>query len=260
MTNHSTAERMWALDAPSAIVDKGIMEAGASGDWMTPFPTFLIEHSEGLVLFDTGLSSDAAGNPESVYGESARTSHIKFAREQRLDHQLADLGFATTDVEHVVLSHLHFDHTGGMGLFPTAQFYRGEGELEFALNPDTHLCGLYRREELEAAQNYRWHEISPTDLDLFGDASISLLFLPGHSPGSLAVQVRLPSRTIILSGDVVHTRLAYDTVSPFALDQDLDEAVRSIERLHQLQQQSGADLWIGHDPDDWHKYGPGRYE
>ncbi len=259
MANRSTAERMWVLDAPTATVDKGLIEVGASGDWMTPFPTFLIEHSEGLVLFDTGLSSEAAGDPASVYGASATDSRIEFSREQRLDRQLSDIGFETADIEHVVLSHLHFDHTGGMGLFPHAQFHLGAGEMAYALNPDAHLCGLYRAEELTGAQSYRVRETG-CDLDLFGESSITLLLLPGHSPGSLAMQVELPNRTILLSGDVVHTQAAFASGSAFPLDHDDVAAVHSIERLRSIQEQSGAQLWVGHDPDDWHRFGPGRYE
>lgn len=259
MSNRSTAERMWVLDAPTAIVDKSYIEAGAIGDWLTPFPAFLVEHSEGLVLFDTGLSSAAAGDPAAVYGASATSSHMEFSREQRLDRQLSDIGFDPADVEHVVISHLHFDHTGGMGLFPDAQFYLGAGEMRYALDPDAHLCNLYRAEELTAAQNYRLRE-TDCDLDLFGDSSITLLLLPGHSPGSLALQVELPSRTVLLSGDVVHTQAAFASGSAFPLDQDGVAAVHSIERLRSIQEQSGAQLWVGHDPDDWHRFGAGRYE
>ena len=259
MTTPPTADRMWVCDAPTATIDKGLIEAGASGDWMTPFPTFLIEHPEGLVLFDTGLSPDAAGDPASVYGAGATQSRIEYSREQRLDRQLREIGFEPSDIGHVVLSHLHFDHTGGMQLFPDAQFYLGAGELRYALNPDAHLCGLYRRDELEAARHLRLRELSG-DHDLFGDAAISLLFLPGHSPGSLAVQVRLPGRTIILTGDIAHTRAAFESASPFPLDQDSTAAVRSIERLRALRDRSGAEVWIGHDPDDWLRYGPGCYE
>lgn len=259
MTTRSTVDRMWVCDAPTATIDKGLIETGASGDWMTPFPTFLIEHPEGLVLFDTGLSPDAAGDPASVYGAGATQSRIEYSREQRLDRQLRDIGFAPSDIGYVVLSHLHFDHTGGMKLFPQAQFYLGAGEMDYALNPDRHLCGLYRREELMAARNFCLREISG-DHDFFGDAALSLLLLPGHSPGSLAMQVRLPSRTIILSGDIAHTRAAFESAAPFPLDQDSTSAIRSIERLRTLRDRSGAEVWVGHDPDDWHRFGPGCYK
>lgn len=260
MAKHSTAKRMWAFDAPNATIDKSMIEAGSSGDWMTPFPSYLIEHSGGLVLFDTGLSPEAAGNPASVYGESAVSSRIEYSHEQRLDRQLDSIGFKPSDVEHVVLSHLHFDHTGGVALFPDALFYLGEGEMDYALNPDTHLCGLYRPEEFKAVRNYHTHTVAGGDHDLFGDGSISLLLLPGHSPGSLAMMVQLPNRTIILSGDVSHTRAAFKSACPFPLDQDSTAAVSSIKRLQSIQQESGAEVWIGHDPDDWDTFGPGSYE
>ena len=46
--------------------------------------------------------------------------------------QLAMGGFSPSDIDHVVLSHLHYDHAGGMEYFPNAQFYAQRRELEFA--------------------------------------------------------------------------------------------------------------------------------
>lgn len=236
-----------------------MVEPGATGDWLTPFPSYLIEHRDGVVLFDTGLDPDGAGDPASVYGAAASASRMRFTAQQRLDRQLSEAGFDVAEVDHVVLSHLHFDHTGGMKLFPHARFYVGAGEMAYAYNPDTHTCGLYRRDELDAAQDYSWTVVPEAGLDMFGDGSVVLLFLPGHSPGSLAMQVRLPSRTMILSGDVAHARFGLDTATPFHFDSDGEQAIRSLEQLKHLAGRPGTELWIGHDPDDWQRYGAGQY-
>lgn len=92
-------------------------------------------------------------------------------------------------------------------------------------------------------------------LDVFGDGSVEILFLPGHSPGSVALKVRLPSRTIILSGDVAHARAAM----PFPLDSDSERAVRSLRALKRMEGRDDTEVSIGHDPDDWRRYGPGQY-
>lgn len=254
-----TAIRLLAFDCPTAVIDKGMVQPGTTGEWLTPFPSYLIEHREGVVLFDTGLDPDGAGDPARVYGDAASSSQMQYTAEQRLDRQLSAAGFNVADVGHVVLSHLHFDHTGGMTLFPHARFYAGEGEMAYAYNPDAHTCGLYRREELDASQDYAWTVVSEDGLDLFGDGSIVLLFLPGHSPGSLAMRVRLPSRTMILSVDVAHARYGLDTATPFLFDSDSEQAIRSLKQLKRMESRAGTELWIGHDPDDWEKYGPGQY-
>lgn len=260
MAENPTVTRMFALECPTAVIDKSMVEPGTSGEWLTPFPSYLIDHPDGLILFDTGLDTDAAGDPASVYGDSAASSQITYTAEQRLDRQLAELGWEVGDVGHVVLSHLHFDHTGGMKLFPHARFYAGEGEFAYARNPDAHTCGLYRLHELDAVRDFDWVEVSEQGLDMFGDGSVVLLFLPGHSPGSLALQVRLPSRTMILSGDVAHARYGYDTATPFLYDSDSVQAVESLKELKRLAERDDTELWIGHDPDDWEKYGAGQYK
>jgi len=49
-----------------------------------------------------------------------------------VDRQIEALGFRTADVTHVLVSHSHFDHTGGLHLFPQAQFYICAGDLPYA--------------------------------------------------------------------------------------------------------------------------------
>lgn len=98
-----------------------------------------------------------------------------------------------------------------------------------------------------------------SDTDLFGDSSVVALHLPGHTPGSLALLVRLPSGAVVLSGDTVHTREALEAEVAYPGDVDSLSARRSVRRLTALLQAERADLWIAHDPQDWQRYrGPER--
>lgn len=57
---------MLAFECPTAVIDRSMVEPGASGAWLTPFPSYLIQHSEDVVLFVTGLDPDGAGDPAGV--------------------------------------------------------------------------------------------------------------------------------------------------------------------------------------------------
>lgn len=79
MAATKTVRRVWALDAPHLTVDCGLLMLGTGGARETiPSPAFLVEHGEGLLLFDASLASSAAGDPAAAYGELATAFGIEF--------------------------------------------------------------------------------------------------------------------------------------------------------------------------------------
>lgn len=257
-----TAKRLWALDSPTFTLDKSILVVGASGQTTIPMPAYLIEHPKGLVLFDTGLVPDAADDPEKVYGGLATFLDIRFTPEQRVDRQIEALGYRTSDVKYVIASHTHFDHAGGLYLFPGAQFYVGEGDIRYAYWPDPAGAVFFHRPDIDAARDYRWREVPGCDVDLFGDGSVVILFTPGHTPGELSLLVRLPGRNFLLTGDTVHLREALETVAPMPYDASTEQSLRSIRRLQLIRDTADATVWITHDPEDWAEFqhAPACYE
>ena len=255
-----TANKLWAIHGPKMTLESGLMMVGASGIVTIPVPSFLIQHERGLVLFDTGLAPAATQDAEAVYGELAIHVGMDCPEEQQLENQLGNLGFRLSDVTHVIASHTHLDHTGGLYLFPHAKLYAGAGDLRYAFWPDPLDVGVYRREDLELTRGFDWTHLSG-DYDLFGDGSIVILHMPGHTPGNQSLLVRLPSQTLLLSGDTVHLRAAMDGI-PMGTDYNTYDAKRSIERLALIRDQHAATLWIGHDPEDTEifNFAPAYYE
>lgn len=248
--------RMWALEPAFTRVSGSIVGLPEPDEIHSPMPVFLIEHSKGLVLFDTGLNPAAADDPVNIYGELAAFINLDFPRRILLPSQLSDLGYTVDDIGYVIASHLHFDHAGALKEFPHARTYIGEGELAYAYAPDEQCSGAFFREDFDPSHGITWVDI-PTgyDHDLFGDGSITILSMPGHSPGSLAASIRLPTRNVILTGDVVHTRYAYDKVVPFSIDSNSADAVRSIKRMKLIEESTSAEVWVNHDADDWLRFG-----
>ena len=117
-----TARALWALDGARFTLDRADMLDGEEpGPVDLVVPTFLVEHDEGLLLLDTGFAPED-DDPVAAFGEVGE--QIDVDPRRRVDAQLRAHGFATDDVTHVVLSHVHFDHTGGLRLFPRARFLR----------------------------------------------------------------------------------------------------------------------------------------
>jgi glyoxylase-like metal-dependent hydrolase (beta-lactamase superfamily II) len=178
-----------------------------------PITATLIEHRDGLVLFDTGLDPAIVTDPGYVSSPIGRfllhrIFRLHIGPENALDKQLAGLGFAASDVKTVVVSHLHFDHVGGIAHVPQAELLVSEREWQILSEPHPEREWILREHiEIPGA---KWRPIAfePTDDPLFapfggchdvtGDGSLVLLPTPGHTPGSLSMLVRSPPLPPIL--------------------------------------------------------------
>jgi len=149
---------------------------------------------------------------------------------------LARLGVEAATVKHVVLSHLHWDHVGGVRLFPHATFYLQETEYRFwtqdplAARPPfanltdevalAYLASLEGTERLVLLNGDR--EIRP---------GIECLSAPGHTPGQQAVVVNTAQGKAIIGSDCGHVFANYRDDWPSAFSMDLPECLRTYEKL-----------------------------
>ncbi|MCE3554453.1 N-acyl homoserine lactonase family protein [Pseudonocardia sp. RS11V-5] len=248
----STPVQLWALDGGRFTLDRGLMVVGGSGTLTIPVPTYLIRHPRGLVLVDTGLAPAAVEDPEGTYGPLATMLGLDFTEDLRVDRQIEALGFAASDVTHVIISHSHFDHTGGISLFPNAQFLIGAPDLSYAFWPLPAASVFFRSADLEAARGFHWRPLT-ADLDLFGDGTIRILLMPGHTPGNTSTLVRLEDRHVLLTGDTVHVSEALTAELPMPSDHSTLDSVHSIRRLKDIAHAHEAEVIIQHDFDDWNR-------
>ncbi len=183
-----------------------------------PLQVFLIEHRDGLVLFDTGI--DPAIMTDNRYIKQAigrfllpRIFKLHITESDRIDHVLADTGVAASDIRMAVISHLHFDHVGGIAQLPDADLLVSAREWAILSEPHPEREWILREHiELPSA---RWRQITfePTDDPLFegfggihdvaGDGSMILLPTPGHTAGSMSMLIRQKGwDPILLMGDL----------------------------------------------------------
>jgi glyoxylase-like metal-dependent hydrolase (beta-lactamase superfamily II) len=220
------------------------------GDVVVPLPAYLIEHDRGLVLVDTGLRPDAHDkDPREVYGDAVDAWPIECPPENRLDRQINNAGFQVEDITHVIVSHTHIDHVGGLYLFPQAEFYASAEDLRYAFWPHPFWHLAFGREDLERARSFNWNLLD-TDLDLFGDGSIQILQTPGHTPGHMSVLLKLPSRNLLLAIDAGHTLKNIAGV-PEVGDLDGITTFKSIQRIKQISAAHQAEIWVMHDAGQW---------
>ena len=169
-----------------------------SKEWITvPINVFIIEHDNGLVLFDTGLDPKMATDPD--YWPDPVTRIIMnriFRHENRSDDnlatQLTKAGYDPADVTTAVLSHLHFDHAGGIRDIPQAELLVAPEAWEHMLEPNSGREGVLRPDIAVPGAKWRLMEFEPTTdprlapfteaCDVMGDGSLIALPTPGHLP------------------------------------------------------------------------------
>jgi glyoxylase-like metal-dependent hydrolase (beta-lactamase superfamily II) len=213
---------------------------------LSPYFFYLVSHPSGWVLIDTGLHPELRSDPHAHLGEMADSFQVTLREEDNVISKLALLGLKPEDVEHVVQTHLHFDHAGGLEFFPHATVYVQQKELPFAYWPSIYQRGLYVKAFFD--HDLKWRELSG-EYDVFGDGRIVMFPTPGHTPGHQSVIVRLDGGAVILIADAhylipkLRARLLPSVVwSP-------DDMVASWYRIEDLERLEGAQLISTHDLD-----------
>ncbi|HEX6688982.1 MAG TPA: N-acyl homoserine lactonase family protein [Solirubrobacterales bacterium] len=220
--------------APASLMRRGEPEGQP---FRFPVPAYLVETEQQRILIDTGLNPAAVADPAAFYGSDAMGL---FAFEQELSiAEQVDLDTLTM----VVLTHLHWDHVGGLPLVPASiPLAIQRREWEAGHDRDAVKRNFY------APRDYVGEErrlvLVDGDRDLLGDGSIELLLTPGHTPGHQSVRIG----DLVLGADVAHFAAGLDDRRFPLFADDHEEQGRSADRLCGLRD-AGLTVMPGHDPD-----------
>jgi N-acyl homoserine lactone hydrolase len=197
---------------------------------------YLIRHGDTVMIWDTGFSIDLKGKKQDLGGMVA-------SLDRTLAEQLADGGLKPADVDVLGISHSHADHTGQAKLMPAARLVIGKADFDAMKGKEDDPFGPWRKAGAPLT-------LTEADLDVFGDGTVVAYFLPGHTPGHMALLVRLKSGPVLLSGDVVH---GHDTLAAKAVptfNTDRAQSIASMERFEKLAKETGAKVIIQHEVQD----------
>lgn len=91
--------------------------------WKTGLVCLLIETNRGLALVDTGLGLQDYSNPTWITKIFRILTSMPFDRNEAAVNQVQKFGYKPEDIKHIILSHMHFDHCGGLADFPHSQVH-----------------------------------------------------------------------------------------------------------------------------------------
>lgn len=253
----TAALKLWPLLTATHRYDKSLSTRNRDGGKMiqAPILAYLIETTQGRILVDVGCDFSKINTP-------AKASHYynpqtfefgapDMLEEQRLPHYFSRLGLTMADVDVAFLTHLHFDHAGGLCDVCNHENCRVEVHVQ--------------KEELEAANS--GNDIAYFDNEVIAQANwkvmdgeyeiapgVRAIATPGHTAGHMSLWIELPKGApIILAGDAADLQENInDEIAPGICWQENDAlAIESIRKLKKIAAQESANLWPNHDMNFW---------
>lgn len=172
----------------------------------------LIESAGGLILVDTGFGMNDIRKPFPRLSRFyASLLNIQLREEETAIAQVRRLGFKPEDVRHIVVTHLDFDHAGGIQDFPHAEIHVFAAERDAAMGRRSGFVGQRRYRPDQWGDIRRWNAYSPEGEPWFGFAAVrqmaglppDILLVPliGHTWGHCGVAVRDDQGWLFHAGD-----------------------------------------------------------
>ena len=212
-----------------------------------PVSCMLMRHPQGNVLFDTGCHPSVAENAEARWGGLAKHMTPLMPAGENVVAGLKAVGLDPDDIDIVVCSHLHTDHCGCNEFFRKSTIVLHARELEAAKAPDALSSGYFPAD---------WDHPIPMKLieqqtDLFGDGRITLIPLPGHTPGTIGALVKLDrSGEFLLTSDALSVRANLDQEIVPKNTKNIEQFLRSFAEIRRIEK-AGATIICSHDAAQW---------
>ncbi len=229
----------------------------------------LIETDRGLVLLDTGFGEKDVQSPYSRLSPFfIHFNNIQFERKYTAIAQIERLGFSPRDVRHIVLTHLDFDHAGGLEDFPEATVHVMQSEFEAAKDRHGAIAkGRYRKQQWDEVKQWKFY--SPGGEPWFGfeavrdldglPPEILLIPLAGHTRGHAGIAINTGSGWLLHAGDAYFYRDEMDATKrrctpglrfyQWMMEVDRKARLHNQDRLHALSSDRTKEvsLFCSHD-------------
>ena len=232
----------------------------------------LIEKPDGLVLVDTGFGLQDCRNPTERLGSTYKLIGPVLSENETAAQQIQALGLSAGDVTDIIVTHLDFDHAGGISDFPNANVHVLQDEYDAASSDSFNLQNFQRYKKSQWKDHKKWTFHPSTGEDWLGFEAIrpmprskdQILMIPlsGHTKGHAGIAINTSMGWLLHAGDCFYSHASMNlenfrlprALSTFEHFMAYDDQLRlrNVERLRELKRQMGAnvDIFCAHDAYD----------
>nr|AKN24548.1 N-acyl homoserine lactonase [Tenacibaculum maritimum NCIMB 2154] len=208
---------------------------------------YVISHPKGNLMWDAGL-------PEALITDKPFTEPsgtFTLQRKDSLKNQLRSIGLTVDDFKYFVLSHPHFDHTGHANYLKNATWLVQENEYNFITNDSAKVKDPDTYNSIKELKNV---EKINGDHDVFGDGTVVIKYMPGHTIGHQALYIEAGlEKPILLTGDLYHFEDNRETKGVPSFNYDVEQTLESMKKFEAFAKEKNAEVIIQHSPKDFKK-------
>ena len=209
---------------------------------------YVISHPDGNLMWDAGLPEGLIGLAEPFTDPSGA---FTVSRRDSVVSQLKSIGMEIDDIKYIALSHTHFDHSGHANRFKNSTWLVQEVEYDSITSATSQVAN---------ADNYNAiKELTKTkklngDFDVFGDGSVIIKSMPGHTPGHQVLYVDLAENgPIMLTGDLYHTYENREFKRVPIFNFDVAQTLKSMDAFEAFAKEKNAKVYLQHQKEDFNK-------
>jgi len=208
---------------------------------------YVIKHPKGTLMWDAGLPEKLVGMAQPFSPNAAFT----VSRKDSLDKQLQSIGMTVDSIDYISLSHTHFDHSGHANNLKESTWLVQESEYNFVTS-DT--VKKTQPDMYNAIKDLKKIKKLNGDFDVFGDSTVVIKSMPGHTPGHQVLYLDLSlEKPILLTGDLYHIEenRTYKRVPSF--NYDIPMTKKTMEVFEAFATEKNADVFIQHSVSDFER-------
>jgi glyoxylase-like metal-dependent hydrolase (beta-lactamase superfamily II) len=174
------------------------------------------------------------------------------SRKDSVINQLESIGMTPADFKYIALSHTHFDHSGHANVLKSATWLVQEAEHRMITSEEIkngENAGLYA-----AISELTNIKMLDGDFDVFGDGSVVIKSMPGHTPGHQVLYLDLAENgPTLLTGDLYHLYENRENRRVPSFNSDVDQTLKSMDAFEAFAKEKNAKVYLQHQKEDFNK-------
>ena len=209
---------------------------------------YVISHPDGNLMWDAGL-------PEALIAMDApftsADGNFTVSRKDSVAHQLKSIDLTVDDIDYIALSHTHFDHSGHANVFSDATWLVQTKEYDFITSEESKQNNADNYNAISALSKVKKLD---GDYDVFGDKTVIIKSMPGHTPGHQVLYLELAEHgPLLLTGDLYHLyeNRTHKRVPIF--NYNVEETLESMAAFEKFAAEKGAKVYLQHQKEDFDK-------